>query len=247
MDNILAELFKKTFGFAPQKTAMLKAEGSDRKIYRLSGKDASAVGVLNPDPKENRAFIGFSRHFLNLGLPVPKIYAESEEAGAYLEEDLGDETLFSRLLARRKPGLIPPSVKSLYYQAVKFLPQFQIKAAKTLDYSLCYPRAGFDGQSMLWDLNYFKYYFLTLGQIPFHEQSLENDFKAFVHYLLGADRRFFLYRDFQSRNIMIRDGRTCFIDYQGGRHGALQYDIASLLYDAKADLPQEFRDELLKR
>ncbi|MEK7287768.1 MAG: RNase adapter RapZ, partial [Elusimicrobiota bacterium] len=150
------------------------------------------------------------------------------------------------LSENRAPQGIAPLVSGIYEHAVRLLPQFQVTAAKALDWRLCYPRESFDRQSMRWDTNHFKYYFLQLAQIPFHEQALEDDFERLGDYLNGAGQNFFLYRDFQSRNIMVKEGVPRFIDYQGGRKGALQYDIASLLFDAKADLPFEFRDRLLE-
>lgn len=242
----LSELFASRFGHAPAAVDELRAHGSDRKLYRL--RDASghsAIGVENADLGENAAFISFSRHFRSLRLPVPEIYADDRSQGVYLEEDLGDTTLFDFLQRERGQSAdVPANVAALYEEAVRLLPVLQIKAARGLDYSLCYPRGAFDRRSMLWDLNYFKYYFLKLAQIPFHEQQLENDFEALCSFLLEAGQSHFLYRDFQSRNIMVRDGKPWFIDYQGGRKGALHYDLASLLLDAKANLPFAFRDRL---
>ncbi|MHB2025870.1 MAG: RapZ C-terminal domain-containing protein [Elusimicrobiota bacterium] len=246
MEKILRNLFARAFKTKAQAISRIKGDGSDREIFRIKGGGKTAIGVVNSDQKENAAFVGFSRHFSKIGLPTPKIYARDESGQTYLEEDLGDQTLFSMLLSERKNEREMGSALGIYRKAARMLPRFQILAGKTLDYSICYPRASFDRQSMLWDLNYFKYYFLTLGQIPFHEQALENDFQSLVRHLLGAKRDFFLYRDFQSRNIMVRDGEPWFIDYQGGRKGALQYDIASLLFDAKADLPPDVRTELLE-
>ena len=183
--------------------------------------------------------------FAATACPVPQIYAEDLDQGAYLEEDLGDTTLFEFLSANRSGDTIaPPSVEA-YRKVVAILPRFQVEAGRDLNYKVCYPRASFDRQSIAWDLNYFKYYFLRLAGIPFNEQALELDFTRLTKFLLGADHDYFLYRDFQSRNIMLRDGQPCFLDYQGGRRGALQYDIASLLYDGKADLPPDLRQHLL--
>jgi len=192
-----------------------------------------------------RLFWEFSRHFRRHGLPVPEIYAEDLEHGAYLEEDFGDTTLFEFLSKNREGENIAPAAVEAYRKVVAVLPRFQIEAGRDLDYSVCYPRGSFDRQSIAWDLNYFKYYFLRLAGISFNEQALEDDFDSLTTFLLSADRDYFMYRDFQSRNIMLCEGEPFFLDYQGGRKGALQYDIASLLYDAKADLPPLLRQQLL--
>ncbi|MBI2069521.1 MAG: phosphotransferase [Elusimicrobia bacterium] len=244
-EEALKEIFQKQFGETPEKIENLKGDGSNRRLLRLHGAGRSVIGVIGPDQKENRAFLYFSRHFRRAKLPVPEIYAVDEKQDVYLEEDLGDTTLFAFLSENRTPKGPAPKVLDVYKQVVRLLPQFQITAAKSVDYAYSYPRAGFDKQSMMWDLNHFKYYFLQLADIPFDEQALENDFNEFADFLLAAPGDFFLYRDFQSRNIMIREGKPWFIDYQGGRKGALQYDIASLLFDAKADLSEDTRRKLL--
>jgi aminoglycoside/choline kinase family phosphotransferase len=219
--------------------------GSGRAIVRLTGGEFSAIGILYPVREENLAFLEFSRHFRRHGLPVPEIYAEDLNQGAYLEEDLGDTTLFEFLAANRTGEAIAPSAIEAYRRVVAALPRFQVEAGRDLNYKLCYPRASFDRQSIAWDLNYFKYYFLRLSGVPFNEQALEDDFSRLTKFLLSAERDYFLYRDFQSRNVMLRGGQPFFLDYQGGRKGALQYDIASLLYDGKADLPPQLRQHLL--
>ncbi|MDD2411632.1 MAG: RNase adapter RapZ [Bacteroidales bacterium] len=244
--NVLGELFKNWHGEMPESIELLPISGSNRNYYRLIKGSTSAIGVYNIDKKENIAFIKFTEHFLQKKLNVAQIYAQDLENHCYIQEDLGDDTLFSILTKDRKGDEIPPSVLHLYLKAVEQLPRFQVLAHEGFDYSYCYPRASFDKQSMTWDLNYFKYYFLKLAQIPYDEQSLEDDFSVFAEYLNKVDRHFFLYRDFQSRNIMIRDKEVWFIDYQGGREGALQYDLASLLYDAKANLNDATRELLLE-
>ncbi len=170
----------------------------------------------------------------------------SSDLKNYLLEDLGNVTLFDFLSSIREKEGFSETIISQYNKVLKVLPKIQIVAGKSLDYSVCYPRAAFDKQSMMWDLNYFKYYFLKLAKVHFDEQALEDDFQTFSDYLLSADSDFFMYRDFQSRNVMLKNDKIYFIDYQGGRRGALQYDLASLLYDGKADIPQTVRQQLFE-
>jgi aminoglycoside/choline kinase family phosphotransferase len=245
--DVLKTLFKQHFHAPAERVHPLQGElgGSGRKIIRLSAGARSAIGILYNVREENAAFLAFSKHFRKHNLPVPEIYAEDLTQGAYLEEDLGDTTLFEFLSKNRQGGAIAPQVVEAYRKVVAILPRFQVEAGRDLDYTVCYPISSFDRQSIAWDLNYFKYYFLRLAGIPFNEQALEDDFSRLTDFLLSAPRDYFLYRDFQSRNILLRDGRPHFVDYQGGRKGALQYDIASLLYDAKADLPPDLRQQLV--
>src|SRR3977135_839755 len=245
--DVLKKLFEQHFHAQPDHIVALQGDlgGSGRKIIRLSNEKTSAIGILYGVREENAAFLEFSRHFRRHGLPVPEIYAEALDQGAYLEEDLGDTTLFEFLSKNRTGENIAPPVVEAYRKVVAVLPRFQVEAGRDLDYKVCYPIASFDRQSIALDFNYFKYYFLRLAGIPFNEQALEDDFGRLTEFLLNAPRDYFLYRDFQSRNILLRNGDPFFVDYQGGRKGALQYDIASLLYDAKADLPPDLRQQLL--
>ncbi|MEW5950666.1 MAG: RNase adapter RapZ [Elusimicrobiota bacterium] len=242
----LSDLFLSSFNKSSCEISDLRADGSNRKLLRIKSGDFSAVGVYGPDKLENNAFVGFSKHFKSLGLPVPEIYAYDEPNKVYLETDLGDTTLFDALISARKDETFPPQISELYKKSLLWLARFQVLGIKNLDLKLCYPRAAFDRQSISWDLNYFKYYFVKLGGIAFNEQNLEDDYNALADLLVSAKSDFFLYRDFQSRNIMVKGGEVFFIDYQGGRRGALQYDVASLLFDAKADLTCEAREELLE-
>jgi aminoglycoside/choline kinase family phosphotransferase len=246
--DVLKHLFEAKFHSPAEHVQPLQGElsGSGRRIIRLSNPRHTAVGILYNVREENVAFLEFSRHFRRHGLPVPEIYAQDLAQGAYLEEDLGDVTLFDFLSNHRNGDNIGSPVTEHYRRVLELLPRFQIEAARDFNYTVCYPRASFDRQSIVWDLNYFKYYFLRLAGIPFNEQALEQDFTRLTKFLLTADHDYFLYRDFQSRNIMLRDDGPYFVDYQGGRKGALQYDVASLLYDAKADLPPDLRQRLLE-
>jgi len=243
--QLISDLFTRWSGETPGEIITLPPSGSDRKYFRIQYTKGTVIGAYNPIEQENTAFLSFTHHFREKGLNVPAILAEDTENFVYLQEDLGDTTLFSLLPHTRDQVLFGREITLLYQNILDQLPLFQIHGAQGLDFSVCFPRHAFDRNSMMWDLNYFKYYFLKLAGILYDEQKLEDDFQTFCDYLLEADSNYFLYRDFQSRNIMIRNNQPWFIDYQGGRKGALQYDIASLLYDAKANIHPQQREELL--
>jgi len=246
--EVLKQLFEQHFHSSPTSVVPLQGNlgGSGRKIIRLSNDEHSAIGILYGVREENVAFLEFSRAFRRHGLPVPQIYEEDLEHGAYLEEDLGNHTLYHFLTQNRQGEDIAPAVVEAYRKVIAILPRFQVEMRNKINYKVCYPRASFDRQSIAWDLNYFKYYFLRLAGVPFSEQALEDDFSKLTKFLLEADRNYFLYRDFQSRNVILVEGSPYYLDYQGGRKGALQYDVASLLFDSKADLTASLREELLE-
>lgn len=241
----ISKLFLEWAGTKPLKIKRLPQSASYRKYYRLEANGKTAIGVFNKDKKENTAFIEFSKHFLSKNINVPKVYKENLEQNCYLIEDIGDTVLFSHLNELKKENKWD-EIENLYKKVLTDLYTIQTKGGEGLDYSLCYPCISFDMQSMQWDLNYFKYHFLKVAKIPFDEQKLEDDFYNLSHYLLQADNHYFMFRDFQSRNIMLKNNSELYyIDYQGGRKGALQYDVASLLFESKQNLPLEFRTKLL--
>ena len=196
--DILKSLFEHHFHTPVERILPLQGElgGSGRKITRLTAGPRTAIGILYNVREENAAFLAFSKHFRKHNLPIPEIYAEDLANGAYIEEDLGDTTLFEFLSKNRQGGTIAPQVVEAYKRVVAILPRFQVEASRDLDYSVCYPISSFDRQSIAWDLNYFKYYFLRLAGIPFNEHPLEDDFNRLTDFLLSAPRDYFLYRDF---------------------------------------------------
>ncbi|MFZ4546582.1 MAG: RapZ C-terminal domain-containing protein [Bacteroidales bacterium] len=243
--DILRGLFTKWAKEDGIEIAPLPQAGSDRKYYRLTGQLKQAIGVYSPDKNETQAFITFTEHFMQHGLNVPEIFCTDLINGCYLISDLGNISLLDHLEENRINGEPSDETLALYKKVIAELPRFQVDACKDLNFSVCYPSAEFDGRSMRWDLNYFKYYFLRLLKIPFNEAALEDDFDRLVMYLLRSGSKYFMYRDFQARNIMIHEGKPWFIDFQGGRRGPLQYDLASLLFQVKASLPYPFREEML--
>lgn len=246
MVEAIQALYRQWTGRNPDSVTQLGADGSARRYFRLADGESTVIGAWNADRKENTAFIALTGHFRRHGLPVPELYAEDLGQNVYLQQDLGDQTLFSEVTRIRTAEGFSEQIISKYRQVLGVLPRFQIVAGSDLDYSVCYPRRRFDAQSMRWDLNYFKYHFLKLAGIPFDEQALEDDFDRLIAFLELADTTHFLYRDFQSRNVMWVGDAPFFIDYQGGRQGALQYDAAALLQDGRADIPWDVRDALLE-
>ena len=184
-------------------------------------------------------------HFRQKGLPVPEVYAQSDDQSFYLQEDLGDTLLFDAIEKGRKSSVFDESEKTLLRQTITKLPEIQFVGSDGFDFSYCYPQEEFNQRSILWDLNYFKYCFLKATGMEFQENRLEDDFLKMSDVLLRNQSATFMYRDFQSRNVMIRDGHPWFIDFQGGRKGPVYYDVASFLWQAKAKYPEDLRQELL--
>ena len=243
--DIVSAGYKELFGDSGFNIVALPKSGSDRKYFRIRSGEKSVIGAHNSNPEENEAFIGFTYHFISKGLPVPEIFGYLPDKNIYFLKDLGDMNLFSWLQHKHEDIGFDAEAEGLYQKILITLIQFQIKGIEGLNLDLCYPHRSFDRQSMIWDMNYFKYMFLKLLAVPFNERRLEHDFERLADFLLEPGQDYFLYRDFQSANVMIVNDTPWFIDYQGGRKGAPQYDVASLLYDAKAHIPENSRQRLL--
>ncbi len=245
IDNI-SSAYREFCGTDATNIVPLPRSGSDRRYFRIfQGRD-TVIGALNENREENDAFTGFTSHFLKKDLKVPEVYCYFPEKNIYFLRDLGDMNLYTWL--HRKPDVSDFDVAtiSLYRKILRNLVLFQTEGIKGLDLDLCYPHRSFDRQSMMWDMNYFKYMLLKLLAVPFNERHLEKDFNSLADYLLETSQEYFLYRDFQTANIMIIEEEPWFIDYQGGRKGAPQYDVASLLYDAKIPMKDKDREDLLE-
>ena len=245
MNEELKELYETCTGHEPETVEAMAGAGSNRHYYRLKG-NPELIGVKGENTDENRAFLYLAEHFRRKGLPVPQVYACSEDGLYYLQEDLGDTSLFSAIENGRLTGTFDEEEKALLRRTIRLLPAFQVKGAEGMDFTRCYPQEAFDRRSILWDLNYFKYCFLKATGLDFQENRLEDDFQSMVNVLLQGEPDTFMYRDFQSRNVMIKkDGEPWFIDFQGGRRGPVHYDVASFLWQAKANYPEDLRQELL--
>ena len=236
---------------------MIQQQGSNRVYSRVTDEQGrSVIRVEGTNRDENRAFIYMARHFHKLGLPVPELYSVSEDEMTYTQEDLGDTLLFDAIKNGRETGNFNETERTLLERTLRALAHIQVEGAKDFDWNICFPVPEMDERAIRWDLNYFKYCFLKGTKIEFSEPKLEDDFDRLVFnllaressglYSLNEQREWsFLYRDFQSRNVMIKDGKPYFIDFQGGRKGPTQYDVASFLWQAKANIPASLREELI--
>ena len=240
----LQKLYQQYTGTPAQEVIEMQASGSNRRYFRLTGVQ-SLIGVYGTSKEENEAFLYMAEHFKKKSLPVPQVVCVSEDKLYYLQEDLGDTLLFHAIEKGRITNSFSEEEKELLRKTVRMLPSIQFAGADGFDFNRCYPQAEFNQRSILWDLNYFKYCFLKATGLEFQEDKLEDDFMKMSDVLLRSSSATFMYRDFQRRNVMIKDGEPRFIDFQGGRKGPFFYDVASFLWQAKARYPESLREELL--
>lgn len=241
MTQAVSQLYKTWSGQEPDSIDLLPESGSERRYFRVQGQGKSVIGTHGENTRENETFHYFTEHFNKKGLPVPQFFAIAEDKRSYLQSDLGDTSLLSVL---EKEGETP-NVYQLFQQTVQSLARLQVQADAGLDYTRCLTNQEFGKQAILADLLYFKYYFLDALRKPYDKQRLIDDFDALSNYLTHTEYKYFLFRDFQSRNVLVHDQKVWFIDYQGGMKGAPQYDLASLLWQAKANLSAEWKEKLL--
>ena len=233
------------FSADPECCTPLTGSASNRQYYRLEGGAGTCIGVVGVDMLENKAFLTIAEHFRRKGINVPQILAVSEDQSAYIQEDLGDAVLFDMLSKARKTGEGMKDVEELLCKTMAMLPKMQFEGAQGLDFSVCYPQPSFDRRMVMFDLNYFKYCFLKPSGLECNEVLLQDDFEKFADALLEDDTDTFLYRDFNARNVMVKDGQPYFIDFQGGRRGPIYYDVASFAWQARARFSQEQKDAML--
>lgn len=244
----LIQLYQQWCGQKPAQMEKLPGAGSNRVYYRMTAEDGtSVVGCIGTSRDENHAFVYLCRHFTQRQLPVPQLLAVSDDELRYLQSDLGNVSLFDAVKGGRDAGgRYTLKEQELLKRTIRQLPNIQMRGARGLDFSNCYPQAEFDVDSVLFDLNYFKYCFLKATELDFHELKLEADFRLLAKDLTSESADAFLYRDFQARNVMLDDkGNPFFIDFQGGRRGPYYYDLASFLWQASAKYPYKLRRELV--
>lgn len=244
-NGTIESLFEEYTGQKPASVERLAGAGSNRKYFRLKGHGGSVIGVIGDDVEENRAFCSLAGHFRSRGINVPEIYAVSRDYSCYLQEDLGDVCLFDAVACGRESGKYSDEEKILLLKTVAMLPEIQFEGARGLDYSVCYPEPAFCRRTVMSDLNYFKFCFLKAVGVVFNEVLLDEDFSKMADELLDGSWDTFMYRDFQARNVMLRDGEPYFIDFQGGRRGPFYYDLVSFVWQARARYPEELKEEMI--
>jgi aminoglycoside/choline kinase family phosphotransferase len=242
MNTAITELFAQSIGKPLSRLEKIPQSGSDRIYFRITSDKDSYIATWGHNIQENKTFIAFSQQLKAAGCPVPDIYAVNQDQTIYIQEDFGDISLLQEL---EKNGYTD-AVFQLFQQSLKELAKLQINGGAHIDYSLCLTAKEFGKQAILSDLLYFKYYFLDTLKYAYDKQALLDDFEALSNYLTHTENKHFMFRDFQSRNVMVKEGKVYFIDYQGGMRGALQYDVASLLWQARAELPDEWKTGLLE-
>lgn len=244
-EEILRPLFESYTGQKLAEIMELPASGSNRRYFRLKGSDISLIGAIGSNLEENHSFIYLANHFKKKGLRVPAVLAVSEDGSAYIQEDLGDQVLFGMVAQGRESGFYSPAETNLLKRAIAELPRIQFVGAEGLDWKNCYPQEAFDARMVDFDLNYFKYCFLKATGLEFNEVLLQDDFEKFKADLLLEEDNTFMYRDFQARNVMVKEEEPWFIDFQGGRRGPIYYDVASFIWQARSRFPEDLKQELI--
>ncbi|MBQ0127239.1 MAG: phosphotransferase [Bacteroidales bacterium] len=240
----LTELYRRWCGSEPASATLLPLSGSARKYYRITGSGGVVIGCIGTNPKENRAFLAIDASFCSHGLHAPAVYGVSDDGMAYIQEDLGDGQLFELLKPAIASGEYGPQEMKWLKDTIAILPAVQHRVAEGLDWDVCFPDKAFNARMVNFDLNYFKYDFLKFTGLEFDEIRLQDDFDRLREDSLQGIGNTFMYRDFQARNVMIKDGEPCFIDFQGGRRGPVQYDLASFLWNAGTHFSAGMRREL---
>ncbi|MDD2797390.1 MAG: phosphotransferase [Bacteroidales bacterium] len=243
--QILTQLFENYFGEPLKNIEPIPGSGSNRLYVRLIGEKNRCIGMKGESVVENEAFIYLANHFFSKGLTVPQLFAISEDRMSYIQQDCGDVPLFDFVASSRDDNQYSEAQKKMLVKTLESLADFQVKGAEEMDYSVCFPRPEFDRRCIFWDLNYFKYCFLRPYGVAFSENLMEDEFERMADLLDAEVNDVFLYRDFQSRNVMVSDETPYFIDFQGGRRGQVYYDVASFLWQVEANYSPEMKDLLI--
>lgn len=242
----LRKLFEDKYGTKPDMISSLTGSASPRMYFRMTGGDYSCMGVIGTDKDENSAFVYLADHFKSRGINVPQVYGVSDDGMAYIQEDLGSDMLLDSYVKARRTGEGLEQMEELVCRTMAMLPKIQFEGARGLDFNMCHPQKEFGYRTVMFDLNYFKYCFLKATGLEFHEMLLQDDFERLAEDIVSCtDVRTFLYRDFQARNVMVRDGEPYFIDFQGGRLGPIYYDVSSFIWHARAGYSEELKQRML--